>query len=117
MPRRYSPISRQKLILKSQKSKVPIYFMNHQQFSVMPETSNYWLKNAHVPGCLIERELEISDQTRVGLSLVDIEIKEGVITQIVHSLADLPSLNNGDIPRVDLKGGMVWPCRYAYPFR
>ena len=84
--------------------------MNNQQFSVIPDTSNYWLKNAHVPVCLIERELDISSQTREGLSLVDIEIKEGVIKQIVQSNGELPSLNNGDIPRVDLKGGMVWPC-------
>ncbi len=84
--------------------------MNNQQFSVIPDTSNYWLKNAHVPVCLIERELDISSQTREGLSLVDIEIKEGVIKQIVQSNGELPSLNNGDIPRVDLKGAMVWPC-------
>ena len=49
--------------------------MNNQQFSVIPDTSNYWLKNAHVPVCLIERELDISSQTWEGLSLVDIEIK------------------------------------------
>ncbi|NES65401.1 MAG: amidohydrolase family protein, partial [Okeania sp. SIO2D1] len=84
--------------------------MNNQQFLLIPDTSNYWLKNAYVPVCLIERELEISSQTREGLSLVDIEIKEGVIRQIVHSSADLPSLTTGDIPTVDLKGGMVWPC-------
>ncbi|MGD1705061.1 cytosine deaminase [Dapis sp. BLCC M229] len=84
--------------------------MNNRQFSVIPDTSNYWLKNAHVPVCLIETDSEILSQTREGLSLVNIEIKQGVIRQIVHSSADLPSLTTGDIPNVDLKGGMVWPC-------
>ncbi len=84
--------------------------MNNQQSSIIPNTSHYWLKNTHVPICFVETDFEMPSQTREGLSLVDIEINQGVIRQILHSSVNQPLYTSGDIPTVNLKGGQVWPC-------
>ncbi|NEQ77470.1 MAG: cytosine deaminase [Okeania sp. SIO2C9] len=84
--------------------------MNNQQFSVIYDSSHYWLKNAHIPVCLLETNFDIPSQTREGLSLVDIEISKGHIIQVIYSSTHLPSLETENIPTVDLKGGQVWPC-------
>ena len=86
--------------------------MDNKQFSIIPHTSHYWLKNAHVPICLIETDFEILPQTREGLSLMDIEVDGGVISQIVYSSFSPSSApqQTGDIPTIDLQGGQLWPC-------
>ncbi|MGE5658661.1 MAG: cytosine deaminase [Actinomycetota bacterium] len=83
---------------------------------MIPTAPNYWLKNARVPTSLLESELPggpIANQTRDGVSLVDIEIVEGAIAQIISAAIGEPAerpYNRADVPVVDLKGGQVWPC-------
>ena len=60
-----------------------------------------WLKNAHIPTCLVVTNYP-SNNTKEGLSLWDIEITDGIITQIV-----LPS---SETVGIDLKKGIVFPC-------
>lgn len=62
--------------------------------------SNYWLKNAHIPTCLIVDNQFIAE-TRENLCLCDIQIEKGKITQIIP-----PSDNIG----IDLQKGIVLPC-------
>ncbi|MTF39213.1 cytosine deaminase [Cyanobacterium aponinum] len=63
----------------------------------------YWLKNAHIPLCLIKDNLHLfSDTTRENLCLCDIEISQGKITQII------PACEN--TIGIDLKKGIVLPC-------
>jgi len=67
----------------------------------------YWLKNAHIPVSVLSLDDKsmVAKQTREGLSLFDIEIVEGVISQI------LPAATATDQnPAIDLRGGQVWPC-------
>jgi len=67
-------------------------------------SGNYWIKNAQVPASLI-----VSGdfkQTREGLCLVDLEIRQGVITQIVPAGNSAAS----DIETLDWRKGQVWPC-------
>lgn len=90
--------------------------MDNKQFSLIPDTERYWLINTHVPVCLIEADFQMAPQTREGLSLVDIEVSGGAISQIIYSSSRLPlspSPNTDrteDIPIIDLQGGQVWPC-------
>lgn len=63
----------------------------------------YWLKNAHIPLCLIKDNLHLfSDTTRENLCLCDIEISNGKITQIIPACEDTIG--------IDLKKGIVLPC-------
>ncbi|MGB7442653.1 MAG: cytosine deaminase [Coleofasciculaceae cyanobacterium] len=71
----------------------------------IPTTSHYWLQNAHVPTCLLTDEVQVQ-QTRENLSLVDIEIDQGEISQVTPARYQDP----GQIPTVDLRKGQVWPC-------
>jgi cytosine deaminase len=67
-----------------------------------PENNNcYWLKNAHIPTCLLVNDSS-HNNSREGLSLWDIEVTEGMITNIT---APSP-----DIVGKDLKKGIVLPC-------
>ncbi|MEA5508317.1 cytosine deaminase [Crocosphaera sp. UHCC 0190] len=63
----------------------------------------YWLKNAHVPLCLLENITDLP-QTREGLCNLDLEIYHGKIRQIIQSNSNLP-----DRPGVDLKKGIIFP--------
>jgi len=67
-----------------------------------------WLKNAHVPTALLPEAIARSaPQNPDALSQVDIQLRQGQIAQIQpnghHG-------GNGDIPSIDLRQGMVWPC-------
>lgn len=76
---------------------------------MIPRGDRFWLKNAHVPACLLEMpptSRETPRQTREGLSLVDLEINRGAIARILAA----GTTDAGDIPAVDLGGGQVWPC-------
>jgi len=83
---------------------------------MLPSTSNYLLKNAAVPVSLSETQSIALNQNRAsvrhsgeGLCLVDVEIAAGTIAQIIP--AGTKSVSSyGDIPVVDLQGGLVWPC-------
>lgn len=62
----------------------------------------YWLKNAHIPLCLIKDNLHLfSDTTRENLCLCDIEISQGKITQII------PACEN--TIGIDLKKELFYP--------
>lgn len=63
--------------------------------------NSYWLKNAHIPVSLMVNS-DIKSETRENLGLCDIEITDGIITQVVKSNAQ----NEG----LDLKKGIVLPC-------
>lgn len=63
--------------------------------------NNYWLKNAHIPTCLIKDNKFIS-QTRENLYLCDLQIQEGKINQIIAT-------SNHTIG-IDLQKGIVLPC-------
>jgi cytosine deaminase len=67
----------------------------------MLNSNRYWLKNAHIPSCLIT-SATFTPQTRDGLCLCDLYINQGVIEQII--LADNHTIG------VDLKKGIVLPC-------
>ena len=81
--------------------------MNSYPNSPIPESSHYWLLNAHVPTSLLSLDdvAVTAKQRREGLCLVDIEIAEGTINSIVPAIAN-QQLAIGR----DLRGGQVWPC-------
>src|SRR4028118_391260 len=83
---------------------------------MLPSTSNYLLKNAGVPVSLSETQSIALNPNRAsvrqageGLCLVDVEIAAGTIAQIIPAGTKSVS-SSGDIPVVDLQGGLVWPC-------
>lgn len=65
--------------------------------------SNYWLKNAHIPTCLIVDNQFIAE-TRENLCLCDIQIEKGKIIQIIKAS------NNTNTIGIDLQKGIVLPC-------
>ena len=71
---------------------------------ITPETEHYWLTNIHIPTCLIDN-YNCHNQTREGLCLVDLEINQGIITQITTA-----SEENKDIPLFNLGKSLVFPC-------
>ena len=83
---------------------------------MLPSTSNYLLKNAVVPLSLSETQSIALNPNRAwvrhtgeGFCLVDVEIAAGTIAQIIPA-GTKPVSSYGDIPVVDLQGGLVWPC-------
>ncbi|NJM90183.1 MAG: cytosine deaminase [Hydrococcus sp. RU_2_2] len=70
---------------------------------MIPKRDRYWLKNAHIPACLIENS-NFLIQTKEGLSLVDLEISEGNIVNIIPA-----SFNTPDTDFVDLHKGIIFP--------
>jgi Cytosine deaminase and related metal-dependent hydrolases len=83
---------------------------------MLPSTSNYLLKNAGLPVSLSETQSIALNPNRAsvrqageGLCLVDVEIAAGTIAQIIPA-GTKPVSSYGDIPVVDLQGGLVWPC-------
>ncbi len=73
---------------------------------MIPTASNYWLKNAHMPLCLVSAEAITVTPNREGLGLIDLEISSGVITKIVPA----GSLEITETPVIDLQKRQVWPC-------
>lgn len=74
----------------------------------IPNSDRYWLKNGHIPWCLLEvSQAEWGNhQTEEGLILMDVEIASGKISQLKPAGdADLTT----DIPQIDLRGGQLWP--------
>lgn len=61
----------------------------------------YWLKNAHIPTCLLDYPQ--TSTTREGLSLVNLEILDGTIHQITTQEIE-------DHRVIDLAKGIVLPC-------
>lgn len=69
----------------------------------IPSNSHFWLKNAHIPVSLLAQPM--SPQTRDGLKLMDIEIRDGHIAQVLPAGAIA-----ADAEAVDLRRGIVFPC-------
>jgi cytosine deaminase len=70
---------------------------------MIPTSHSYWLKNARVPTSLLEN-CNYSTQTREGLCLLDLEIKNGAIAQILSASSKVPETSF-----VDLHQGIVFP--------
>lgn len=76
--------------------------------------NQYWINNAHVPIYVLsldDKSIEFK-QTRESLSLVDIEITDGIITSIIPAVSIQYGLRTTALtaPSTDLRGGQVWPC-------
>lgn len=66
--------------------------------------AHYWLKNAHIPLCLIENK-NFKANTQEDLCLVDVEIKQGIINQIIQG-----NSTNTNINSIDLQKKIIFPC-------
>ncbi|MEB3232928.1 MAG: cytosine deaminase [Leptolyngbyaceae bacterium] len=85
---------------------------------MIPATSHYWLKNAHIPRPFIDPAIanlppspELAHLQAIkgdGLVLVDVEIDQGMIVQVVAAGSIDPSAP--PIAVVDLQRKQVWPC-------
>lgn len=71
---------------------------------MIPNLDRYWLKNAHVPLCLLEGE-NFNSPTPEGLCPVDLEIVRGKIERII-STNSTPI----DSPAIDLQQKIIFPC-------
>ncbi|MBL1208615.1 cytosine deaminase [Geminocystis sp. GBBB08] len=67
----------------------------------MINQNNYWLKNAHIPTCLITDNRFIPD-TKENLCLADLQIQEGKISQIISA--------SHDTIGIDLQKRIILPC-------
>jgi len=68
------------------------------------EAQSYWLKNAHVPSCLLD-VTPFLPSTREGLCLVDLHIHQGNIQQVIPA-----NLTDQDLPSLDLQQQIILPC-------
>ncbi|BAZ46340.1 cytosine deaminase [Chondrocystis sp. NIES-4102] len=66
---------------------------------------SYWLENAHVPNCLIDNN-DSDEQTREGLSLVNLKISQGKIEEVIATKKS----KQDQLPRLDLKRQIIFPC-------
>ncbi|WP_413163796.1 cytosine deaminase [Capilliphycus salinus ALCB114379] len=73
---------------------------------MIPTVSNYWLKNAQIPACLLNNVVLEQTPNREDLVNVNLEIADGMIRQIVTS----GTVETGEIPTVDLQKKLVLPC-------
>ena len=67
----------------------------------MPNPNHYWLKNAHIPSCLIT-DTHIEPITREGLALCDLKIQERKISQVISASPKTIG--------IDLQKKIVIPC-------
>ncbi len=65
----------------------------------------YWLRNAHIPSCLID--IDNVRETKEGLCLVDLKINQGKIEQVVAA-KELETEEN--VSSLDLAKKIVLPC-------
>ena len=63
---------------------------------------SYWLKNAHLPSCLLENAT-IDSSTRENLALCDLQIDNGVLKQIIPA-------NSQENQGIDLQKKIILPC-------
>lgn len=79
------------------------------------KSNHFWLKNAHVPVSLLSQpHPAIVPHTRDGLCCVDVEICDGLISQIHPSGVALShskdDLDHHSIEIIDIRQGIVFPC-------
>ncbi|MGL5080611.1 MAG: cytosine deaminase [Microcoleaceae cyanobacterium] len=75
---------------------------------MIPSTSHYWLKNAHVPLAVLsdaDRSAALAPNSD-HVVLVDLEIQSGLIAQVLPAA----KIDPGATPAVDLQKRLVWPC-------
>ncbi|MDJ0582309.1 cytosine deaminase [Crocosphaera sp.] len=72
--------------------------------SLITDNDRFWLKNAHIPLCLLEN-VSIQSQTREQLCNVDLEINQDKIISIIPHTSKLP-----EYPYIDVKKGIIFPC-------
>ncbi|MEO1147877.1 MAG: cytosine deaminase [Cyanobacteria bacterium J06638_22] len=70
---------------------------------MLASSSHFWLTNAHIPVALLTEA--ISPQTRDGLALMDVEIRDGHVVQVC-----LAGAAEAVVDVVDLRRGIVFPC-------
>lgn len=70
------------------------------------DANHYWIRNAHVPACLLVEQSWTTQNASDHLLNVDLEIVEGVISTIVPS----GTQTDDSVASIDLQGGMVWAC-------
>ncbi|MGB3789770.1 MAG: cytosine deaminase [Phormidesmis sp.] len=83
-------------------------------FLQIPETAHYWLRNGRVPLSLLADDLNswsaIAQSQLVGsgeaLIPVDLEVCDGRLVSVRSPATDVDM----DIPAIDLKSGLIWPC-------
>jgi len=63
---------------------------------------SYWLKNAHIPICLLEN-IKIQSHTRENLALCDVQIDKGLLKQIIPA-------NSQQVEGIDLAKKIILPC-------
>lgn len=71
------------------------------RFFIIFMFNNCWLKNAHIPNCLLVSP-DFRPQTRENLSLCDLKIERGIIQEIIPA--------SGQNSGIDLKKRIVLPC-------
>ncbi len=77
---------------------------------MIPNTNHYYLKNAHIPTCLISNFNSLpATQTREELSLVDLEIKNGTIEGIYQD-NNISNNRSQSITIIDLNKRIILPC-------
>ena len=83
---------------------------------MLPSTSNYWLQNSRVPASVLEMQSIAPSASTVAttgsesnLCAVDMEIAAGTIAEIIPA-GTKPISSSGNIPVIDLQGGLIWPC-------
>ncbi|MGF1493026.1 MAG: cytosine deaminase [Microcoleaceae cyanobacterium] len=80
---------------------------------MIPKTSRYWLRNAHVPLAVVSKAVQgvTCAPNSESLALLDIEVQSGRITQVVPAgTVEVGSSEIGSIPAVDVQHRQVWPC-------
>jgi cytosine/creatinine deaminase len=81
--------------------------MNQFRTIEFPDTSQYVLRNARVPSCLMAAPSLQARADPDDALLVDIDIADGKIRAITPASSDSPAPGAG--PAVDLRGCHVWP--------
>ena len=76
--------------------------MAAEGFAEIPDAARFVIGNATLPTAVIGNA--VSTHRAGGLTSADVLVSDGRIAGIFDS--DAPA----DVPRVDLRGGMVWPC-------
>ena len=76
-------------------------------FLRLPSVSHYWLRNGRVPRSLLATEaLGQEALSPVDILSVDIEIKNGAVRSLQRTEAAI----SNQVPAVDLRSGLIWPC-------
>ncbi len=89
-------------------------------FCEIPNVSHYWLRNGSVPLTLLaDGVLALPERshlhtaavdTAADVAAIDIEVRQGKVITLRPARADMAEDMPNDIPVVDLRSGLIWPC-------